>query len=180
MDHMRVTWCCVCLMVFNATFNNISVISWQSNRWRKPEYPEKTTDLSQVMWRKPEYPKKTTNLPQVTDRRNAEDLEKTIDLPRVTDKLYRKPEDPEKTTDLSHVIDRLYHIKLYTSTWLRFELTTSVVIGTDCIGSCKSNCNNHGHDGPTWCCDYCGLMKMVLETCLILWECYNSNTKLPR
>jgi hypothetical protein len=31
-------------MVFNATFNNISVISW----WRKPEYLEKTTDLSQV------------------------------------------------------------------------------------------------------------------------------------
>jgi len=31
-------------MVFNATFNNISVISW----WRKPEYPEKTTELSQL------------------------------------------------------------------------------------------------------------------------------------
>jgi hypothetical protein len=36
-------------MVFNATFNNISVISWrQFYWWRKPEYPEKTTDLSQV------------------------------------------------------------------------------------------------------------------------------------
>ena len=31
-------------MVFNVTFNNISAISW----WRKPEYLEKTTDLSQV------------------------------------------------------------------------------------------------------------------------------------
>ena len=31
------------LIVFSATFNNISVISW-----RKSEYPEKTTDLSQV------------------------------------------------------------------------------------------------------------------------------------
>jgi hypothetical protein len=30
-------------MVFNATFNNISVISW-----RKPGRTEKTTDLSQV------------------------------------------------------------------------------------------------------------------------------------
>jgi hypothetical protein len=30
--------------VFNATFNNISVISWQ----RKQEYPKKTTNLSQV------------------------------------------------------------------------------------------------------------------------------------
>jgi hypothetical protein len=27
----------------------------------------------------------------------------------------------------------------YTSPWARFELTTFVVIGTDCIGSCKSN-----------------------------------------
>ena len=27
----------------------------------------------------------------------------------------------------------------YTSLWTGFELTTSVVIGTDCIGSCKSN-----------------------------------------
>ena len=30
---------------------------------------------------------------------------------------------------------------LYTSPWSIFELTTSVVIGTDCIGSCKSNYN---------------------------------------
>jgi hypothetical protein len=28
---------------------------------------------------------------------------------------------------------------LYTSPWSRFKLTTSVVVGTDCIGSCKSN-----------------------------------------
>jgi hypothetical protein len=39
-----------CLMVFNATFNNISVISWQSFIFwrRKAEFPEKTTDLSKV------------------------------------------------------------------------------------------------------------------------------------
>jgi hypothetical protein len=36
-------------MVFNATFNNNVVISWRSVYWwRKPEYTEKTTDLSQV------------------------------------------------------------------------------------------------------------------------------------
>ena len=39
----------------------------------------------------------------------------------------------EKPTDLSQVTDKLNHI-----IWSRFELTTSVVIGTDCIGSCKS------------------------------------------
>jgi hypothetical protein len=37
------------LMVFNATFNNISGVSWRSVLLgRKTEYLEKTTDLSQV------------------------------------------------------------------------------------------------------------------------------------
>jgi len=58
-----------------------------SHCWRKPEYPEKTTDLSQVTdRRKPEYPEKTTDLSQVTDRRKPEYPEKTTDLPQVTDK----------------------------------------------------------------------------------------------
>ena len=49
---------------------------------------------------------------------------------------WRKPEYPANTTDLPQVTDTLYHITL---SWTGFELTTSVAICTDCIGSCISN-----------------------------------------
>jgi hypothetical protein len=47
---MLYTCCAVCLVYgVNATFNNISVISWRSVLLvEKPEYQKKTTDLSQV------------------------------------------------------------------------------------------------------------------------------------
>jgi hypothetical protein len=54
---------------------------------------------------------------------------------------WRKLEYPEKTADSPQVTDKLYYILLYQvhPAWVVFELTTLVVIGTDCIGSCKSN-----------------------------------------
>ena len=75
----------VCLMVFSATFNNISVTSWRSVL-----LVEETRWPGKKHW------------PVASHWQTS-------------------------------------HIMLYTSLWSRFELTTLVVIGTGCIGSCKSN-----------------------------------------
>ena len=69
---------------------------------------------------------------------------------------WRKPEYQEKTTDLSQVTN-LSHNVVHLA-WSRFELVTSVVIGTDYIGSCKIQVPyGDGHDGA-----YCFLYYIVI------------------
>jgi len=70
---------------------------------------------------------------------------------------WRKLEYLEKTNDLPQVTDKLYHIVLYQIhlAWVGFELTTLVLMGTDCIGSYKSNYHMiMTTTADTWCYPY--------------------------
>ena len=56
---------------------------------------------------------------------------------------WRNLDYPKITSNLPQVTDKIYHILLYRVhlAWVGFELTTLMVIGTDCIDSCKFNYN---------------------------------------
>jgi len=132
-------------MVFNATFNNISVISWRSvllpekcggpgeNHWPAASHWQTLSEETGVPgenhrpvashWHKGNWC--TRRKPQTCHKSltnfitlgKAEYTEKTTDLPQVTDKRYQKPRTSHKS------LTNFYHIMLSTRSTRRKRLT---------------------------------------------------------
>ena len=110
----------------------------------KLKHPEKTTTCHKSLTPRPATSHWHHDLPQVTDTTTCH---KSLtpqpatsywhhDLPQVTDTTTcHKSLTPQPATSHWHHI-KLYQVHL---AWTGFKLTTLVVIGTDCIGSYKSN-----------------------------------------
>ena len=152
-------------MVFNATFNNISLISWRSVVFvGKPGENQVIDKLYHILLDRVHFAMNGLPIRIIGDRywlhkirfivwyvwaKQGLGLRCLTPLSTIFQFIYRgsqfywwrKLEYPGKTNDLPQVTDKLYHIMLYRVhvVWMGFELTTLVVIGTDSIGSYKSN-----------------------------------------
>jgi hypothetical protein len=85
-------------------------------------------------------------------------------------------EETGEKTDFPQVTDKLYHCIEYTSPWAGFELTTVVAIGTDCLGSCKSNYHTIMTTMPLT-----SIEKIEIHSRVQKWKCslYQIGMKYP-
>jgi hypothetical protein len=90
---------------------------------------------------------------------------------------WRKPEYTEKTTSLSQDKLSLIILYRYTLPWTRFELSTLVVIGTDCILICSPNCTNMLTRVLTREVEFILHLKLYHQYMIILidWMVFNAN-----
>ena len=115
-------------MLLNATFKNKVYQSLAHGRWFSPGIPASSTtktgrhDIAEILL-KVALKHQINNISVISWRSVL---------------LVEEPGGPGEYT---RPADKLYHIILYRVhiAWAGFELTTLVVIGIDCIGSCKSN-----------------------------------------